>query len=336
MYIPVEPCIYSSTSVTIYNPKQQIQIKMFTQLKRTHQTASDSTESTEIANKKARVSTDTPVEKKNQNKMMFFKDWNAGSFVPEVEDDYTGEKTVSLKDGKYNAMVTTAPLTIKYSEMGPKGNLGTKFVSETAFSSAKFTMTLEKGVDSKVLAAMPTVESEQDAYFKWMNATGTSMLTLAWEKELPMFNAQRKKCMAAAKREAKKDKELDVNARALELFLKDASLPVTEKLDDDGDGTLINKIGRRYQYTSKQTGEIVINRPRIWKRKREGGYEDITDDIKYLPKGSVVITQVSFRCYSMASYYGISTDMGKHVILVWRKPTSGVSKDSNPTVPYFE
>ncbi len=96
--------------------------------------------------------------------------------------------------------------------------------------------------------------------------------------------------MAAAKKEAKKDKELDVNARALEHFLKDATLPVVEKLDEDGDGTLINKISRRYQYTSKQTGDVIINRPRIWKRKREGGYEDITDSIKYLPKGSVVIT----------------------------------------------
>ncbi len=179
---------------------------MFTQLKRTHQAASDSTESTEIANKKARVSTDTPVEKKNQNKMMFFKDWNSGSFVPEVEDDYTGEKTISLKDGKYNAMVTTAPLTIKYSEMGPKGNLGTRFVSETAFTSAKFTMTLEKGVDSKVLAAMPNVESEQDAYFKWMNATGTSMLTLAWERNYLCFNAQRKSAWQPPKKKPKRTK----------------------------------------------------------------------------------------------------------------------------------
>lgn len=268
--------------------------------------------------------------------MLFFKDWKQGTFTPEIEKDYKGEKTIFLKDGAYNAMVTTAPMTIKYSEMGPKGNLGTKFVADNAFTSAKFTMTCERGVDSKVLAAMPSVETEQDAYFKWLNTTGTTMLKLAWENELPMFSAKRKKCLADAKKEAKKNKDLDVQARALELFLEGATLPVVEKLDEDGDGTLINKMGRRYQYTDRKTGDVVVNRPTIWKRKKEGGYEDITDSVKYLSKGSVVIAQVSFRCYAMASYYGIATDMGKNVIAVWMKPSAAKSNDDSLNVPYLE
>ena len=48
-----------------------------------------------------------------------------------------------------------------YSNCGPKGNLGTRYVPETAFTSAKFTLTTEKGnIDSAVLAAMPDLEKE--------------------------------------------------------------------------------------------------------------------------------------------------------------------------------
>ena len=309
---------------------------MFNQLKRTHQNASDSTESNELANKKARVTSPSAVEEKKEKKMMFFKTWNQGTFVPEIEPDYTGEKTVKIKDGKYNALITTPALSIRYSEMGPKGNLGTKFVAETAYTSAKFTMTLEKGADSKVLAAMPNVEQEQAAYMKWVNHQANAMLTLAWENKLPMYASQRKKCMADAKKAQKKDKSIDVDAKALELFLDGANVPAKTEVDEDGDPiSTLNKMGRRYQYTSKE-GDVVINRPTIWKRKREGGYEDITSDIKYLSKGSLVIAQVSFRCFAMPSSYGVGTDMGKHVILVWMKPSSGSSKDSTPDVPYFE
>jgi hypothetical protein len=309
---------------------------MFNQLKRTHQNASDSTESNEIANKKARVASPTTQVEKKEKKMMFFKTWDRGTFVPEVEPDYTGEKTIKLKDGKYNAMVTTPACSIRYSEMGPKGNLGTKYVSETAYTSAKFTMTLEKGADSKVLAAMPNVEREQAAYMKWVNNQATAMLTLAWENKLPMFASQRKKCMGDAKKAAKKDKSIDVDAKALELFLEGAAIPAKTELDEDGDPvSTLNKMGRRYQYTSKE-GDVVINRPTIWKRQKEGGYKDITSDIRYLTKGSMVITQVSFRCYAMPSSYGVATDMGKNVILVWLKPSSGAGKDSTPQVPYFD
>lgn len=317
----------------IYSHQKLIKT-MFANLKRSH------TESEPLG---AGIEQDAPAlkksksvpQKKNEKKMLFFKDWKQGTFTPEVDKDYRGEKNVFLKDGKYNAMVTTAPLTIKYSEMGPKGNLGTRFVKENAFTSAKFTMTCERGVDSKVLAAMPNVEKDQDAYFKWLNTIGTDMLKLAWENDLPMFSKKRRECLAEAKKEAKKNKDLDVKARAFEIFLKGASLPVQEKLDEDGDGTLINKMQRRYQYNSKE-GDVIINRPTIWKRKKEGGYEDITDSVKYLSKGSVVIAQVSFRCYAMTSYYGVTTDMGKNVIAVWMKPSAAKSNDDSLNVPYLE
>lgn len=322
----------------IYISNKKKKQKMFNQLKRTHQNASEANETNENANKKARVADPVKQVQKKEKKPMFFKTWNEGDFVPTVEPDYTNTPTVKIKDGVYDALITTPPLSIRYSEMGPKGNLGTRYVSETAFTSAKFTMTLEKGVDDKVLAAMPNLEKEQSAYMKWLDGTSKQMLKEAWDNKLAMYAAPRKKCMAEAKKAAKKDKSIDVEAKAFELFCDGAGLPAKTELDDDGDPiSTLNKMGRRYQYTDRKTGEIVINRPTIWKRTKEGGYEDITSDIRFFSKKSLVITAIQFRCYAMPTSYGVATDMGKHVILVWAPNSGSKPRETKiPDIPYFE
>lgn len=307
---------------------------MFANMKRSHPMTTNSPNPSEIvqsASKKLKT------EKKEEKRMNFFKSWT-GTFTAEHEDDYKGEKTIALKDGQYIANVTTAPMTVKFSDVGPNGNLGTKFVPENAFGQAKFVLTMEKGADSKVLAAMPSIEKEQDGYFNWLSEQSTNMLNMAWDNQIPMFASQFKKSKAAAKKEAKKDKNVDVDARAKELFMEGASVPVKDYIDEDGDATPVNKIARRYQYTDRKTGEIVINRPEFWKRNREGGYDNVTDKVRFLSKGSVVIAQVTFRLYAMTSYYGVATDMGKNIIVVWQKPSSGGGrkKDSAPEVPFFE
>jgi len=322
--------------VTIYMPILKVnQSNMFSSMKRTHTQANNSPIAQDIvqsSSKKIRT------EKKVETRMNCFKSWDS-TFTTAHEEDYRGDMTIALKDGQYSANVTTAPMSVKFSDVGPNGNLGTKFVPDNAFAQAKFVMTLEKGADSKVLAAMPTIEKEQDGYFNFLTETSTKMMTEAWDKQIPVFAGQFKKCKAAAKKEAKKNKDLDVEARAKELFLEGASMPIKDYIDEDGDGTPVNKMARRYQYTNRKTGELVINRPDFWKRNREGGYDNVTEKIKFLSKGSIVIAQVSFRLYAMTSYYGVATDMGKNVIVVWQKPSSGGSskpKESAPEVPFFE
>lgn len=310
---------------------------MFKQLKRTHQEASNSSVETEQAAKRVNATSETSVTKKSERKMNFFKSWkDADRFECVKEKDYKGEDTITLKDGQYNANVTTAPMSVKFSDVGPKGNLGTRFVPEGAFQQAKYVMTIEQGADSKVVGAMPTIDADQEGYFNALKNIGTRMLTKAWDEKLPMFASHIKKAKADAKKEAKKNADLNVDDRAKELFLERATVPVKDYVDEDGDATPVNKMARRYQYTDKNTGEIVMNRPAFWKANREGGYDDITDETKWLSKGTVVITQVTFRCYTMSSHYGVATDMGKNIIVVWAKPSTSKKDGGNPTVPYIE
>ena len=118
---------------------------MFANLKR-NQTESNTTPMDQQSPaKKQRIE---KKEEKKEKKMMFFKSYtDADRFDPVVEKDYKDQLTVQLKDGVYNANVTTAAMTVKFSDVGAKGNLGSKFVPEHAVSQAKFVMTLEQGAD---------------------------------------------------------------------------------------------------------------------------------------------------------------------------------------------
>lgn len=310
---------------------------MFKQLKRTHQQASNSSVETEPAAKRVNAASETSVTRKSVKKMNFFKSWkDAEKFEIVKEKDYKGEDTISVKDGQYNANMTTAAMSVKFSDVGPKGNLGTKYVPEGAFQQAKFVMTVEQGADSKVLDAMKTIEDDQEGYFKALTDIGTRMLSLAWDEKLAMYATHMKKAKAAAKKKNKEADAATINAAAKKIFLEEATLPVKELLDEDGDATQVNKMARRYQYTDKHTGEVVSNRPAFWKRDQEGKFNDITEETRWLSKGSIVISQVTFRCYTMSSHYGVSTDMGRNIIVVWAKPSSGKKKDDTPQVPYFE
>ena len=72
-------------------------------------------------------------------------------------------------------------------------------------------MKVEQGADSKVISAMPTIDADQEGYMKALNDIGTRMLTKAWDEKLPMFASHIKKAKADAKKEAKKDADLNVD-----------------------------------------------------------------------------------------------------------------------------
>ena len=77
---------------------------MFQQLKRKHD--EDGSEESELPTVKKLKSEE--VTEEPPKRMMFFKSWTDNCFEPTFEQDYRGDDTIVLKDGSYNAMVTTA------------------------------------------------------------------------------------------------------------------------------------------------------------------------------------------------------------------------------------
>ena len=255
------------------------------------------------------------------------------AFEIQVGKDFKGEDTVLFVDGKRPAQFQLAALSTKFSDLGPNGNLGTKFVPETAVTQAKHVVTLKRGVSDQVLAAMPDIETQQDECFKLLNSTALAMLELAWDQNLTLVKGKRKECLAAAKREGVDDFQV----RAKEIFLQGATLPVKDYIDNDGDTEKVVKLSRKVKYRSRETDELVDNRPVFWKRNRDGKYDDITESIRYMSTNSVLITQGQLRIYCMAAFYGVAVDMGKHIIVVWQAPRNGGGrKDPLADIKFIE
>ena len=102
--------------------------------------------------------------------------------------------------------------------------------------------------------------------------------------------------------------------------------------DQDGDDHNMFCAARRGQYKNEQ-GESVDNRMVFWKRTRTG-FEPY--DLTYVPHGSVVKYQVSFRAYSTPNMYGVSCDLGKNVIVLLEGKKNEKRSNTEPDVPYIE
>ena len=241
------------------------------------------------------------------------------SFEIKVGKDFKGDETVQFLEGKRTAQFQLAPLTVKFSDLGPNGNLGTKFVPETAVMQAKHVVTLKRGASDKVMAAIPNIEKQQDDCFKKLNSVARDMLEMAWDKNLVLIKGKRKECLAAAKREGADD----FQARAKQIYLEGATLPAKDYIDNDGDTEKVVKMSRKVKYRSRDNDELVDNRPIFWQRNRDGKYDNITESIRYMPRESVLLTQGQLRMYCMSAHYGVAVDMGKHIIVVWQAPRNG-------------
>ena len=165
-----------------------------------------------------------------------------------------------------------------------------------------------------------------------------------------MFASAIKSCKAEAKKHAKKNKGVDVDEYAKELFLKRANGPYKTKLDDDGDDEVHFELKRRYQVNTYAPGDYKrktptgkkINRPVFWKKNREGEYEDITSTVPFTKKGTILVCQAQFRLYSVSGKYGITVALGPNIIILWRDYTKRApsndegSSTTTPDLPFFE
>ena len=238
-------------------------------------------------------------------------------------------------------MVTTAPLSVMYSHVGPSGD------TDSTYPEGKFKMTLVKGTSEPVLAAMPDIESSQEKFFEWLNTTSTSIMEKAWDEKIPTFASQFKTYTAQAKKHAKKNKDINVDEYAKKLFVDGAKKITKEKLDEDGDVQLQFVMKRTLEVNTYEDGDFKRenptgkrkNRPVFWKRTRDGGYENITESVPFLKKGTVVVAQAQFNLYNVSGSYGITTSMGPNIIVVWRdykKGTSFTENSSQLNIPFIE
>ena len=54
----------------------------------------------------------------------------------------------------------------------------------------------------------------------------------------------------------------------------------------------------------------------MWKKNTDGTYKNVTESIDNLMEGSVIITQVKFRIFTINSKYGVRLDLGPDIEIV--------------------
>lgn len=248
---------------------------------------------------------------------------NALSIV--VEKDRAGElipkaKVAGQEESTFVAQFNTPAMTVQFNDLKQGGDTGKFGKDETNY---KYNVKCVKGLPDKVAAAMPNEEVRQEAFMKWAENTCDALLTKAFETKGCMESHKKKAAKAAKKNKTE----------PLQEFLNGATKSMLkEYTDQDGDDHPMFVSGRRGQYKNEQ-GEYTDNRPVFWKRT-QSGWEKV--EVQYISQGSVVKYQVGFRAYATPNMYGVSCDLGKNIVVVFKvnKPTQQTS--SEPIVPYIE
>lgn len=295
---------------------------MFSQVKEMAQntanskrTAEEASLTTESVTKKSKVSKGPymPHEFDTTDIVISIKKNRAGELLPEV-------KIAGQEESKFVAQFNTPMLSVQFNDLKQGGDTGKFGKDETNYN---YNVKTIKGLPDKVASVCVLEEKRQEAFWTWVESTSKDILAKAFETKGCMENHKKK-----AQKAAKKNK-----TEALTEFVNGATVSMLkEYTDTDGDDHPMFVCKRRGQYKN-ENGEYTDNRPVFW-RLSSKGFEKI--DIKYLPQGSVIKYQIGFRVYSTPNMYGVSCDLGKNIVVVYKEKTNTKQASTAPVVPCID
>ena len=227
--------------------------------------------------------------------------------------DYNPKVVKKGDTREYNVTLTLPPMEVKWADLGENGNLG-KFGNNDP-SKAKFSVTLLPTIPDNLPAS---AEEHREAMLKrqqeameFVKKTCDTLMGAAYHDENTWKDVTKK---------FSDDKEL----------MEGAQHSVIKTIDDDDGEHEVLSLNRRLESFQGEP-----NRPTFWINKG-GNMEKI--DVKYIPRGSLLMVQLVFRAYRVpGGRYGVSGDLGKHIVVVCR-PEMKKRKKPNLSVqiPYFE
>ena len=197
------------------------------------------------------------------------------------------------------------PMEVKYSDLGPNGNLGRyKYTKDP--QKARFTCSLLASAPPELNHLKEKFEADGEKALEFVESLCNKAMGIAYNDEDTWKNV-------------KKDYE-DVQS-----FIESAKHSVIKR---DGDDILYLNLTRRLEGFRGEP-----NRPTLWRLKEDNSYETI--DPKFIPKGSMLAVQIKFRAFKTPDGgYGMSGDIGDHILVV-HKPAKKEEKSTLFDVPYI-
>jgi len=295
---------------------------MFSQVKEmaqntanTKRTAEEASLTTESVTKKSKVSRGPymPNEFHDTDIVISVKKNRAGELLPEV-------KIAGREESKFVAQFNTPMMTVQFNDLKQGGDTGKFGKDETNYN---YNVKTIKGLPDIVASLSPDGEKHQETFLTWVESTSTDILKKAFETKGCMENHKKKAVKAAKKNKTEASDE----------FVKAATVSMLkEYTDQDGDDHPMFVCKRRGQYKN-ENGEYTDNRPVFWRTKKNG-FEKV--ELKYLPQGSVIKYQIGFRVYSTPNMYGVSCDLGKNIVVVYKGKTNMSQTNTAPVLPHID
>lgn len=242
-----------------------------------------------------------------------FDKWEAQVYLGK---HYSGGEMPMIKDAledqpKYpNKTFVSCYASTIYSNMGPTADQGT--CNGMITEPQHFTIDLINELPIWFENMVPGSQKRLEHFFVKIPEIIDCMWDKAWHSDELMTKHKDKARKEAKKVQKKEGGDLDVIAK--KIFIKNGTVSILKEYTDDY-GDEQTRIHLRRRYASK-AGEIM--RPTIWRKDKETGkMKDITSEVAFIPKRSIVKVDFQLNMYDLPQKYGIQGQLGKNCVIVW-------------------
>ena len=240
---------------------------------------------------------------------------------------YSGGEMPMIKDAgqdpRYpNKTIVTCYASTIYSNMGPTADQGTcnGMITEPQHFTVDLTKTLPEWFEKLV----PGSQQRLDNFFDVIPSLIEDMWNKAWDTKDLMVKHKEK-----ARKEAKKTAKVkgDYNEIAKKIFIQKGTVSILKEYTDE-DGDEQPRIHLRRKYASK-AGYVM--RPTIWRKDKETGImKDITEEVAFIPKHSIVKVDFQLNMYDLPQKYGIQGQLGRNFVVVFMENYKKTESEEAP------
>ena len=215
------------------------------------------------------------------------------------------------KDPRYaNKTIVSCYTSTIYSNMGPTADQGT--CNGMITEPQHFTVDLTKNLPEWFEKLVPGSQERLDNFFDVIPSLVEDMWNKAWDTEDLMVKHKEKAMKEARKIQKKEGGKLQEIAK--KEFIKNGTVSLLKEYTDEN-GDEQPRIHLRRKYASK-AGDIM--RPTIWRKDKETGkMMDITENIAFIPKNSIVKVDFQLNMYDLPQKYGIQGQLGRNFVVVF-------------------
>ena len=209
-----------------------------------------------------------------------------------------------------NKTIVSCYASTLYSNMGPNADKGT--CNGMITEPQHFTIDLINELPDWFEKLVPGSSKRLDNFFETIPNLISMLWDEAWNTDDLMVKHKDKAKKEAKKIHKKEGGNLEDIAKSI--FIKNGTVSLLKEYTDEDDNEH-PRLHFRRRYASKAG---VVQRPTLWRKDRDTGkMKDITDQVDYIPRKSIVKLDFQLNMYDLPQKYGIQAQLGRNCVIVF-------------------